>query len=330
MKAAIVRAFGSPQQISVSDFPEPSLRADEVLIKVKAADVNYPDLLVISGQYQFKPPLPFVPGKGVAGIVAAVGREVSSFSVGDRVAAQVEYGAFAEKVAARADNVFAVPQRIEFAKAAALGLAYQTAHFALVDRARLNAGEAVLVLGASGAVGIAAVQLARLLGAATIIAGVRNMRAAEMLLENGADAIVDLSVDDLRDKLRDEVRKATTGHGADVVIDPIGGDANAAALRAMAWRGRMVIVGFAAGNIPTLKANYLLLKNIEVSGLQWSDYRERTPELVAHVQREIFAFCEAGRLEPPIVEVIPLAEAGRALSRLQQGGLNGKLVLEIS
>ncbi len=329
MKAVVVREYAPFDQISVGDLPDPAPGTGEVVIDVKAAEVNYPDILVIGGQYQIKPPLPFAPGKAAAGVVSAVGEGVTLLAVGDRVSAQVEYGAYAQKLRAPAINVYPMPDGIDFAQGAALGLVYQTAHFALIERARMQPGERVLVLGASGGIGVASVQLAKALGAGTVIAGVLGAGNAEIARQCGADTVIDLGAIDLRDGLREAVREATGGHGADVVIDPVGGAVNAAALRAMAWRGRMVIIGFAAGEIPTIKANYLLVKNIEVSGLQWSDYRDRTPDWVRRVQSEIFDLAVAGKLNPVISRRFPLDGFKEALALLRDGKAQGKLILEV-
>jgi NADPH:quinone reductase len=329
VKAAVVRAFAPIESLEIGELPDPVPGQGQVVIDVKAAEINYPDILVISGQYQIKPPLPFAPGKAAAGIVSAVGAGVTELKVGDRVAAQVEYGAFADKLLALAVNVFPMPEAISFTKGAALGLVYQTAHFALVERARLQAGDVVLVLGASGGIGVASVQMAKALGARMVIAGVLGEANAKVTREAGADAVVDLGGANLRDALRDHVHQLTDGHGADVVIDPVGGAANTAALRAMAWCGRLVIIGFAGGEIATIKTNYLLVKNIEVSGLQWSDYRDRTPEWVARVQQEIFALYVAGKIDPYISRTFQLASIKDALALLKQGKAQGKLILEI-
>lgn len=330
MKAVVVREYAPFDQIGVGELPDPKPGKGEVVIDVRAAEVNYPDILVISGQYQIKPPLPFAPGKAAAGVVAAVGEGVSGLAVGDRVSAQVEFGAYAERLRAPAVNVYPMPDGIDFAQGAALGLVYQTAHFALIERARMQPGDRVLVLGASGGIGVASVQLAKALGAATVIAGVLGAGNVEIARQCGADNVIDLGAIDLRDGLRDAVRAATDGHGADVVIDPVGGAANAAALRAMAWCGRMVIIGFAAGEIPTIKANYLLVKNIEVSGLQWSDYRDRTPDWVRRVQTEIFDLAVAGKLKPVINRRFPLEGFKEALGLLRDGKAQGKLILEVA
>jgi NADPH2:quinone reductase len=329
MKAVFVRAFVPFDQIEIEDIPEPQPSADEVVVDVVSAEANYPDILVIEGQYQTKPPLPFSPGKTAAGRVSALGAGVKSLAVGDRVAVQVEYGAYAEKVKARAEHCFRMPEGMPFDTAAALGLVYQTAWFSLKDRASFTPGDVVLVLGASGGIGVASVQLAKAMGGRMVIAGVLGSGNAPIAKQAGADHVIELGDPKLRDSLRDQVNALTGGHGADVVIDPVGGEANAAALRALAWRGRLVIVGFASGQIPSIKANYLLVKNISVSGVQWSDYRERRPEQVAEAQSHIFALYHEGKLNPPISRRLPLGEFKDALGALREGKAQGKIILQV-
>jgi NADPH:quinone reductase len=282
--------------------------------------------LVVTGAYQRLPPCPFVPGKELAGIVAAVGPGVVGLVPGDRVLAEIEHGAFAEIVAAPAAACWTLPAAMSFTDAAAMGLVYQTAHFALVERAQYRPGEIVLVTGAGGGVGLAGVQLAKALGA-TVLAGVSRPERGRLAREAGADAVIDLGRPDLRESLRAQVNAATGGGMADIVLDPVGGDVFDAVLRALAWQGRVVVIGFAAGRIPEVKANYLLLKNISVLGLQWTDYRDRWPERVAAVQAELFALYAAGRIKPHVMAQLPLAQAGAALARLGAGGVLGKIVL---
>ncbi|WP_385932426.1 NADPH:quinone oxidoreductase family protein [Tianweitania sediminis] len=306
---------------------DPSPGRGEVLVDVAAAEANYPDILVMEGRYQVKPPLPFSPGKAAAGVVSALGEGVTRLAVGDKVAAQVEYGAYAEKLLARDESCFRIPDGMTFETAAALGLVYQTSYFALLERCQFQPGETVLVLGASGGVGSAAVQLAKAMGASLVIACTRGPEGAQVARSMGADHVIDTNRSDLREALRTEVSAVTNGHGADVVVDPVGGEAHAAAMRAMAWCGRMVIVGFAGGDIPAIRSNYLLVKNITVSGLQWSDYRDRSPEKVAQAQEAIFALWQAGKLDPHISKVLPLEQFGEALSALAEGRAKGKIVL---
>ena len=329
MKAVLVREFAPFTQVGVAEVDDPVPAPGEIIVDVVAAEANYPDILVIEGKYQIKPPLPFSPGKAAAGRVAAIGEGVGNFSIGDPVAVQVEYGAYAEKVRVRAESCFRMPDGMPFEKAAALGLVYQTAWFALKDRASFKPGESVLVLGASGGIGVASMQLAKAFGANVVIAGVLGESNAEVARTAGADHVVDLGRSDLKDSLKADVAAATDGRGADVVIDPVGGAANAAALRAMAWRGRLVVIGFASGEIPTIRANYLLVKNIAVAGLQWSDYRDRTPERVVVAQEEIFDLYSRGLIDPVISRTVPLEDFKTALAVLRDGQAQGKIILQV-
>jgi NADPH:quinone reductase len=328
MRAIVVGAFGPAEGLRVGEVAEPMPAPDEVLVTVRAAPVNYVDLLVVGGTYQFLPPLPFIPGKGPVGVVTALGREVTSLQVGDRVLAMAEQGGYAEAVTVRADQCYRLPASMSFTEAASLSLVYDTAWFALRERARLEPGETVLVLGASGGVGQAAVQLAHAMGA-LVLAGIARPERAASVRAAGADAVIDLSVADLRDSLRKQVYAVTEGRGVDVILDPLGGTIFEAAVRALAWRGRLVVIGFAAGAIPTIKTNYLLLKNIEISGLQISDYRKRRPAQVAACFAEIFSFYEQGQVKPAAATAFPLARAGEALAALRDRRIAGRAVLQL-
>lgn len=328
MKAVIVEEFGPLSQAIYADVADPQPGPGEVVVDIRAAEANFPDILVMEGAYQIKPPLPFSPGKAGAGVVTAVGPGVTDLAVGDSVGVQVEYGTYAAKLRLPASTCYKMPEAMPFDVSAALGLVYQTSHYALVERCRFKRGETVLVLGASGGIGSAACQLAKAMGARTVIGAVLGKDNIAVAQSLGCDHVIDLSGDDLRERLRREVRAATDGHGADVVIDPVGGDAFAAALRAMAWCGRLVVIGFASGKIPEVRVNYLLVKNIEVSGLQWSDYRERDPEGVSRVQSEIYDLWAQGKLAPYISDRLPLARFKDALERLRAGQVQGKLILE--
>jgi NADPH2:quinone reductase len=239
-----------------------------------------------------------------------------------------EAGGYAEAVAVGAEQCYRLPARMSFVEAASLSLVYDTAWFALRERGRLERGETVLVLGASGGVGQAAVQLARAMGA-RVLAGISRPERAAAVLAAGANAVIDLSRADLRDGLREAVYAVTDGRGADIILDPLGGAVFEAALRALAWRGRLVVIGFAAGGIPTVKTNYLLLKNIEVSGLQVSDYRKRRPAQMAECFAEIFAFYEQGGIKPAAATVFPLEQAGEALAALRDRRIDGRAVLRL-
>ena len=328
MRAIVVDGFGPPERLCVGEVAEPVPGPDEVLVTVHAASVNYVDLLVIGGTYQFLPPLPFIPGKGPAGVVAALGEGVTGLQVGDRVLAMAEQGGYAEAVTVRADQCYRLPSSMPFTEAASLSLVYDTAWFALRERARLETGETVLVLGASGGVGQAAMQLAHVMGA-RVLAGILRPERAASVQAAGADAVIDLSAADLRDSLRAQVYAVTEGRGADIILDPLGGAIFDAAIRALAWRGRLVVIGFAAGAIPTIRTNYLLLKNIEISGLQISDYRKRRPAQVAVCFAEIFRLYEQGKVQPAVPVRFPLARAGEALAALRDRHIAGRAVLQL-
>lgn len=328
MRAVTVREFGTPESLSIEDVASPEPGPDEILIDVRAVGVNFVDLLVIGGTYQFLPPRPFTPGKLPAGIVTKVGANVSRFSVGDRVLTTAEQGGYAERATALADHSYPLPDSMSFTDAAAMALAFDTAWFALRERGRLRKGESVLVLGATGSVGLAAVQLAKAFGA-HVLAGVSSMAKAETVKAAGADEVIDLSVGNLRDGLREQVHAVTGGKGADIVIDSLGDRFFAAAIRALAWSGRLVVVGFAAGEIPTVKVNYLLVKNIEVSGLQVSDYRKRTPALMRECFEEIFALYEKGLVKPPDTSVRPLQEFAGALAEIRDRKAKSRIVLTV-
>ncbi|MGQ7791364.1 NADPH:quinone oxidoreductase family protein [Faunimonas sp. B44] len=326
MRAAFVREFGGPETLTVEDAPDPTPGADEVVVDIMATAANFVDLLVIGGKYQFLPPRPFIPGKLPTGVVAAVGANVRDWKVGDRVQTLAEQGGYATKVSVPAKDCIRLPDRMSFVEAAAMALAYDTAWFALMERARAKAGEILLVLGASGGVGLAAVQLGKAYGL-RVLAGISNPAKRDLVLSAGADAIVDLSAPNLRDDLRKQVHALTGDRGADIVLDPLGDEIFDAAIRAVAWRGRLVVIGFAAGRIPTLKVNYVLLKNIEVSGLQVSDYRKRMPELMRHCYSEIFRLYDEGRLSAPPTTTLALERSAEGLAMLRDRSAAGRVVL---
>jgi NADPH:quinone reductase len=326
MRAVIVREFGPVDSHRIGEMPDPSPKAGEVVVDIQATAVNFVDLLVVTGQYQFLPDRPFAPGKLPAGIVSAVGANVSGFAIGDRILTLAEQGGYAQKISVPSSQCFKLPAAMSFVDAAAMALVYDTSWFALRERGRLKPGEVVLVLGASGGVGLAAVQIAKAMGA-RVLAGITRPEKADLARDAGADAVIDLSAPDLRDDLRQQVYAKNDGNGVDIVIDPIGGDAFDAALRAVAWRGRVVVVGFASGRIPTIKANYLLLKNIEVSGLQVSDYRKRTPDLMAQCMQEIFTLFEAGKLKPSPAVTYPLDQFAKAMQDVQNRRIRGRAVI---
>lgn len=327
MKAVQVSEFGPVGQAVLADVADPVAKAGEVVIGVEVAEANYPDLLMMEGRYQIKPPLPFTPGKGAAGRVIALGAGISDLKIGQRVAAQLEYGAFADKISVRRSLCYPVPDGVDIRDACASVLTYQTAWFALTDSAAMQPGETVLVLGAGGGVGIAAIHLAKALGAGKVIAGTRGTAKAELVRQAGADHVVDLSMTDLRDGLRAAIHAVTDGRGVDVTIDPVGGPVFEPSLRAMAWRGRHIIIGFTGGDIPVARTNYLLVRNISVCGLQGSDYRDRWPEACAEAQAKIFSFIEQGLFTPEIGDVLPMSRFVDALEMLRRGEAQGKILL---
>ncbi|HET7157722.1 MAG TPA: NADPH:quinone oxidoreductase family protein, partial [Burkholderiales bacterium] len=264
----------------------------------------------------------------LAGVVAAIGEGVTTCKPGDRVSAQIEYGAYAEKCVVRAANCHVMPGSMSYADAAAMGLTYLTAHFSLIERARYQPGEVVLVNGAAGGVGLAAVQLAKALGA-TVIASVSSQEKAELARANGADHIVRTDVPDLREAFRRQVQDALGKRGVDIIIDPVGGDVFDASFRTIAWSGRVIIVGFAEGRIPQIKAGILLVKNISLIGLQWSDYRDREPEKVHRVQQELFKLYEEGKLKPHVMAAYPMEQHQQALAVVRDRKVVGKVVLLI-
>lgn len=326
MRAIRILSHGEPETLCPTDEEPPVPRSGEVRIAVHAAGVNYPDLLVVRGTYQNLAPLPFSPGKEIAGIVSAVGRGVDGFQPGMRVMAYVENGGYAEEVLAPAVNTYALPDAMPFDVAAGHGLVYQTAYYALVRRGRFRPGERVLITGATGGVGVAALGLVKALGG-TAIAGVSGPHRTEAAMAAGADAVVDLGRPDLRDSLREQVDAAAGGGRADIVIESVGGSVFEAALRVLAWDGRIVVVGFAGGPPATIRSNYLLVRNLTATGLHWSDYRDEDPDDVRAVQQELFDLWSAGRIATPPIETFPLEEAGTALRRIADRQVTGKLVL---
>jgi len=318
----LVKQFGAPEQMSLEDLPTPVPGPGEVLIDARAIGVNFPDLLVIEGTYQILPELPFSPGKEVAGVVRAVGPGVESPNVGERVMAQVEHGAYREQVLAEANNVAVLPESVGYEAGAAFGLGYLTVYFGLVRRARLKPGEWVLVTGASGGVGSAGVQLAKALGARVIAVG-RTEDKRNFALEQGADHTIEFEPEGFKER----VMELTDGHGADVILESVGGELFRACMRAIAWEGRLVIIGFAAVEIPTVKAGHVLVKNMDLIGVQSSDYREREPESFREAQEELLGLLTHGKIGVQVTATYPLEAAAEALEEIRDSRVRGKVVL---
>lgn len=327
MRRILVTRHGRPQDMSIVDGPSPKPAPGEVLVGVHAIGLNFPDLLVISGKYQTIPPFPYAPGKEVAGRVLAVGAGVERFKTGDRVMAQIENGGYAEEIVAPERHCFAMPAGLSMTKAAAMGLAYSTSWFGVVVRGQFQPGETVLVTGAAGGCGIAAVQIARALGG-RVVGVVSSQAKAEFILSQGADHAIVAGGRDMRETLRAEVHALNGGRGADIVFDPVGGDLFDAALRALGWNGRAVVCGFAGGGPNLVRSNYLLIKQISVSGLHASDYRDYRPEMLQDAMTRLFALVELGRLDPPVAAVYPFEDYAAALDEIASRRVMGKVVLE--
>ena len=322
MKAVLCKQYGPPASLVVEDVPSLHAGKGEVVVQVHACGVNFPDTLIIQGKYQFKPELPFSPGAEVAGVVSQVGEGVEGWAVGDRVIAATTWGGYAQEVVARPERMLRVPEGMDFITAAGFLLTYGTSHHALRDRAALQPGETVLVLGAAGGVGLAAVELAKAMGA-RVIAAASSPEKLAICREHGADEIIDYSREDLRERLK----ALTDGRGVDVVYDPVGGDLAEPALRSMAWRGRYLVVGFAAGPIPSLPLNLPLLKGCAVVGVFWGAFTRQEPQRHQENLRELVAWVNEGRLRPRICAVYPLEQAARAMQDLLDRKVTGKVVL---
>lgn len=328
MRALVVHQHGPLENLKLENVPDPKPGPDEVLIDIHAASINFPDVLVIGGTYQNLPSTPFVPGKDLAGTIAAVGTNVTEFKLGDRVMAQIEYGAFAGRAAVSRHNCHRLSPGISYTDAAAMGLVYLTAHFALVERGGLKPGEIVLVTGAAGGVGLASVQVAKALGA-VVIGAVSSEEKAALARASGADYIVRTDGSNLLEDFRAQVFAAVGKRGVDIVVDSVGGEVFNASLRAIAWCGRVVAVGFASGHIPEVKVGLILVKNISLIGLQVSDYRDRTPDKTRRAQADLFSLYEAGKLKPHVMKVYPFEAYREALMAVRDRRVLGKVVLAI-
>src|SRR5262245_6822220 len=328
MRAVVVREFGGIEKAQLGEMPKPEPKAGEVMIEVHAVSVNFVDLVMMSGTYQFKPVLPFIPGKLPVGVVTAVGSGVTRFKPGDHALLMAESAGFAEFTVMPENQCIKLPSDLPFEEAASMALVYDTAYFALKDRGRIAPGETVLVLGATGGVGLAAIQLAKAFGG-KVLAAVASKDKEDIVREAGADAIVDLSVPDLHESLRQQVFALTGKKGADIVVDMLGGDIFDAAVRSLAWCGRRILIGFASGRIPSLKMNYVLVKNIEVSGMQISDYRKRKPADMQAAFADIYRLHGAGQLKPLPTKAYPIERFAEALSDIKDRKVRGRIVLTL-
>src|SRR5688572_3973374 len=310
MKAVLCKQFGPPDSLVVEDVPSPRAGPGEAVISVKAASLNFPDVLIIQNKYQFKPPLPFAPGSELAGVVKEIGSGVQGWRAGDKVIAFTTYGAFAEEVKTEASRLIALPEKMDFVTGAAFLLTYATSDHALRDRGALAAGETLLVLGAAGGVGLAAIEIGSALGARVIACASSEDKLA-VCRSHGADATINYASEDLRER----IKALTQGRGVDVVYDAVGGPYTEPAFRSIAWRGRLLVVGFAAGEIPRLPLNLALLKGASVVGVFWGDFSKREPDRFAQSVARLAAWYGEGKLRPHVSATLPLEKAAEALQQ---------------
>ncbi|GAA4322667.1 NADPH:quinone oxidoreductase family protein [Pigmentiphaga soli] len=326
MRALVCKAFGvpgtRPPELALEDIPPPQPAADEVVVQIRAASANFPDLLMLDDRYQHRPTLPFVPGYEFAGVVKSVGAGVTGIAPGDTGVAITRSGAFAEQAAVKADRFWKLPAPIDMRHAAAFPLAYGTSYHALKDRARLQPGETLLVLGAAGGVGLAGVQIGKLMGA-RVIACASSAAKLETCRAHGADELIDYGTEDLRGA----IRRVTGGRGVDVVLDPVGGPYSEAALRSLAWDGRLLVVGFTAGEIPRIPLNLPLLKGAWIVGVSWDTFSRRFPEAGARNVADMARWIADGRLVPAIGAEYPLERAELALRDIRERRVQGKVVV---
>jgi NADPH2:quinone reductase len=322
MKAVLCKQFGPPESLVVEDLPSPRAGAGEVVLSMRAASLNFPDVLIIQNKYQFKPPLPFSPGSEMAGVVKEIGEGVHGYKAGDRVIAFTTYGAFAEEVKVDAGRLVPIPEGMDFNSAAAFLLTYGTSDHALRDRGMLRAGESLLVLGAAGGVGLAAIEIGKALGA-RVIACASSADKLEVCRLHGADETINYATEDMREK----IKELTAGKGVDVVYDAVGGPYTEPALRSTAWRGRLLVVGFAAGDIPKIPLNLPLLKGCSIMGVFWGDFARREPKAFAASIGQLGKWFREGKLKPHVSQTFPLAQAVDALKLMAGRKVKGKVVL---
>jgi len=324
MRAVLCKEFGPPESLVIEDVDEPAAGEGQVVVDVHACAVNFPDVLMIQNLYQFKPPLPFSPGAEVAGVVCAVGPGVRDIDVGDRVIASPGWGGLAEKVAVSARSVIPLPEDTDLVQASGFLYAYGTSHYALKDRGQLRKGETLVVLGAAGGVGLAAVELGALMGA-NVIAAASTDAKLELCREYGASMTINYATEDLKTR----IRELTGGTGADVVYDAVGGPYSEAALRSTAWEGRFLVIGFTAG-IPKIPLNLALLKGCDIVGVFWGAFVARDPERHRANVAELMDWLKQGRLTPHVSAVYPLERAGEAIRELADRRAKGKVVVEVT
>mmetsp|Transcript_15298 Transcript_15298/g.29660 ORF Transcript_15298/g.29660 Transcript_15298/m.29660 type:complete len:338 (+) Transcript_15298:143-1156(+) len=321
-RGIVVDKFCTPEDLKVGDLKLQEPGKGQVLVNVKCAGVNFPDVLIIQGKYQFKPTMPFAPGGECSGVIAKTGPGVSNFKVGDRVTCMTGWGAFAEQVVAPESKLVKVPDAVDDATASGIMMTYGTTIHAFMQRADLKAGETVLVLGAAGGVGIAAVDIAKAMGA-TVIAAASTPEKLEVCRSYGADYLINYSKEDLKER----VREITKGRGVDVVYDPVGDKFAEPAIRSLAWKGRYLVIGFAGGQIPRIPLNLALLKGAAIVGVFWGAFTEKEPQLHRQNIELLLDWVSQGKLRPLVTQTYPLQEAGRALRDLMERKVTGKAVV---
>ena len=322
MKAVLCKAFGDPSTLVVEEIDSPPLAPGEIRIGIHACGINFGDTLMISGQYQVKPPFPFSPGLEVSGEVLETGGGVNGFKPGDRVVALCDYGGYADEIVVPATVVLPIPEALDTITAAAFPVAYGTAHLALSHRARLQPGETLLVHGAAGGVGLTAVEVGKRLGA-TVIAAASTPEKLQIAAAKGADHLLNTS----QESIRDRVKELTGGKGADVIYDPVGGDSFDQSLRCINWEGRLLVIGFASGKIPRLPTNLTLVKNFSVVGVYWGAYMKRDPGVLTDSLAVLLDWYTEGKLQPHVSQTYPLEAAAEAMNTLIKRQSTGKVVL---
>ena len=330
MKAVLCKEFGPPESLVVEDIASPEPGPGEVVLEVHAAAVNFPDVLIIQNKYQFKPPLPFSPGGEVAGVVAKLGEGVTNLKVGDRVIGSCGHGGFVEELAINAASCIPVPDAMALETASALVLTYGTSHYGLKDRANIQPGETLLVMGAAGGVGLAAVELGKAMGA-KVIAAASSQEKLDICVERGADETIlypsgELSREEQK-AFSDAIKEKTGGQGADVVYDPVGGSYAEPALRATNWEGRYLVIGFASGPIPHIPLNLALLKSCQIVGVFWGAFTARNPQANQANLAELMEMYKAGKISPYISGRYPLEQAADALNQMAGRKVKGKVIL---
>lgn len=323
MKAVVCKEHGLPDKLVLaSDWPEPSLGDHDVLIDVKAAGLNFPDVLIIQGKYQYQPEMPFIPGGECAGVVAAVGAKVSRFNVGDKVISAGSTGAFCQRVAVNENAAFPMPGGLSFEQAAGVCITYFTSYYALKQRANLQPGETLLVLGAAGGVGTSAIELGKHFGA-KVIAAASTDEKLELCKQLGADEVINYSTT----SLKDAIKELTGGKGVDVVYDPVGGEFAEQAIRGMAWNGRFLVIGFASGPIPKIPLNLALLKGCSIVGVFWGRFTGEEPAVNLQNIQALWALFESGRIRPVVTDSFPIEQYEEAFNCMIERRARGKVIL---